>query len=241
MYCHGISTLALSEAFIMTQDKRLLPFLRNAVRYTIASQNPTTGGWRYHPGEEGDTSQFGWQLMALMSARTAGLDVPDRNIAAMHRWLDRVSSGSHNGLASYKPRQMPSHAMTAEALVCRLFLDGKKDHRAIDAAADFISREGIGNGQLNLYYCYYGTLGLYQMQDHRWLAWNRELKSKILPRQRTDGSLAGSWNPDTVWGRNGGRVYTTALATLCLETYYRFLPFYDLPQDRTARLNSLRR
>ena len=241
MYCHGISTLALSEAFIMTQDRRLLPFLKNAVRYTLRSQNLTTGGWRYRPGDQGDTSQFGWQLMSLMSAKTAGLDVPDHRIRLMHVWLDRVSSGQNNELAAYTPWRAPSKTMTAEALVCRLFLEGPKDHRAIDGAASYVAREGIGSGQLNLYYCYYGTLGLYQMQDERWSSWNRELKAKILPRQRTDGPLSGSWDPDTVWGRNGGRVYTTALATLCLETYYRYLPFYDLPQDRTARLNALRR
>lgn len=241
MYCHGIATLALSEAYIMTQDRQLLPYLQNAIRYTIACQNPNSGGWRYRPGEEGDTSQFGWQLMALTSARTAGLDVPNRTINGMHEWLRRVSSGRSHGLASYKPRQMPSRAMTAEALVCRLFLDGGRNRNAINEAANFVAREGIGNGQLNLYYCYYGTLGLYQMQDHRWVAWNRALKAKLLPLQRSDGALAGSWDTNTVWGRNGGRVYTTSLATLCLETYYRYLPFYDLPKDRTARINSLRR
>ena len=37
-------------------------------------------------------------------------------------------------------------------------------------------------------------------------------------------TLAGSWDPDTVWGGYGGRVYTTAMAALCLEVYYRYLP-----------------
>ena len=41
-----------------------------------------------------------------------------------------------------------------------------------------------------------------------------------------EGSLAGTWDTDTVWGGYGGRVYTTALATLCLEVYYRYLPMY---------------
>ncbi|MCA9182596.1 MAG: hypothetical protein KDA51_14130, partial [Planctomycetales bacterium] len=241
MYCHGIATLALSEAYVMTQDKRILPYLQRAIDYTVDCQHSVTGGWRYQKGQQGDTSQFGWQLMALMSARVAGVNVPQRTIDGMHGWLDRVSSGIHGGLACYKPGHLPSRAMTAEAMVCRLFLEGPKNHRAINEAADFVAREGIGSGQLNLYYCYYATLGLYQMQDERWLAWNQSLKRALLPRQRNNGSLAGSWDPDTVWGRNGGRVYSTALATLCLETYYRYLPFYDLPQDRTARLNALRR
>ena len=48
-------------------------------------------------------------------------------------------------------------------------------------------------------------------------------------RQRTDGHLAGSWDADTVWGGYGGRIYSTAMATLCLEVYYRYLPLTTNP------------
>ena len=41
-----------------------------------------------------------------------------------------------------------------------------------------------------------------------------------------EGPLAGSWDNSDLWGSYGGRVYTTALATLTLEVYYRFLPLY---------------
>jgi hypothetical protein len=42
--------------------------------------------------------------------------------------------------------------------------------------------------------------------------------------------MAGSWDPDdSRWGRYGGRIYTTALATLTLEVYYRYLRLYDEP------------
>ena len=42
--------------------------------------------------------------------------------------------------------------------------------------------------------------------------------------QVTDGRDAGSWNTNTVWGGYGGRVYTTAMAAMCLEVYYRYAP-----------------
>ena len=40
------------------------------------------------------------------------------------------------------------------------------------------------------------------------------------------GSQAGdgSWNSACIWGGYGGKVYTTALATMCLEVYYRYTP-----------------
>ena len=65
MYCHGMAALALSEAYAMTGDPRLARPVRRAVAYTVAAQNLASGGWRYKPNERGDTSQLGWQLMAV--------------------------------------------------------------------------------------------------------------------------------------------------------------------------------
>ena len=40
--------------------------------------------------------------------------------------------------------------------------------------------------------------------------------------------MAGSWDPDdSPYGTKGGRIYGTALATLTLEVYYRFLRLYE--------------
>ena len=69
MYCHGMATLALTEAYAMTGDPRLARPVNRAIAYTVATQIPSDGGWRYKypysPGERGDTSHLGWQLMAL--------------------------------------------------------------------------------------------------------------------------------------------------------------------------------
>jgi hypothetical protein len=239
MYSHGIATLALSEAYILTRDDQLRPTLEHAVRFTLAAQHPTTGGWRYQPGEDGDTSQFGWHVMALLSAQTAGVTIPQRSVDGMYEWLARVSSGYQGGLASYRPGKTATPSMTAEALVCRLLVDGGRDRRAVDEAARYISRTGMGTGQLNLYYTYYATMGLFHLQDDRWEKWNQSMKSRLLSSQRTTGPQAGSWDLNTVYGPKAGRVYTTAMATLCLETYYRYLPLFD--RMKTAGRESKKR
>ena len=228
MYCHGIATLALSEASIMTRDKRIRPHLEGAIHYTISSQHRTTGGWRYKPGDTGDTSQFGWQLMSLISARSAGIEIPIDTWRGANQFLEYVSLGQHGGLACYNPAQKrATHTMTAEALMCRIFLQGSRSQAAIEEGANYISQYGLGQAPTDLYYFYYATLALHQLQDYRWTAWNKAVSRKLVGTQRTDdGQLKGSWDPDTRWGRAGGRVYTTALATLCLESYYRYLPFY---------------
>ena len=226
MYCHGIATLSICEALAMTGDPRLTPYVQRAVGYTLSAQDPITGGWRYGPHEPGDTSQFGWQVLVLVSAELAGISVPEANRGGMLRFLESVSSGRHGGLAAYRPseRGNATRSMTAEALVCRQFLGLSQDQGALNEAADFILQSSPSAGRANLYYWYYATLGLSQMDDDRWRIWNESLRPRLLTTQRTDGHAMGSWDPNTLWGGHGGRVYSTALAALCLEVYYRYIP-----------------
>ena len=80
MYCHSMATFALAEAEAVTRDRRLEAAVTKAVNYSLAAQNTTTGGWRYRPGDIGDTSQLGWQIMALASARRAGINDSGSNV-----------------------------------------------------------------------------------------------------------------------------------------------------------------
>ena len=87
------------------------------------------------------------------------------------------------------------------------------------------------------YYWYYGTLAMYQLQGDHWKRWNDALTRQLLTAQSAAGDNAGSWDPKAPWGTYGGRVFSTALSTLCLEVYYRFLPLYQI-QKGTSDLNS---
>lgn len=227
MYCHGIAALALGEAYVMTGDHRLMPFLELAIQYTRNAQHSSLGGWRYQPGDVGDMSQFGWQVMALRSAELAGIEIPDQTRDGMLRFLQRARSGANGGLAAYRVGERPSRTMTAEALACRYFLRVPPARAGVDEATDLIHHELPGQGQVNLYYWYYATLALFHGRDPGWEQWNTALQNQLLGTQRRSGPLEGSWDPDTVWGGYGGRVYSTAMATLCLEVYYRYLPLFD--------------
>ncbi len=227
MYCHSMASFALGEAYAMTDDHRLRDPLRRAVNYIVAVQDPSGGGFRYQAGDPGDTSLCGWQWMALKSAKLAGVPVPKRSRDGIMRYLKSVASGKHWGLASYRPGEPASRPMTAEALVCWQFLGMPRTDPAGDEAGDYLLGELPGEGKENLYYWYYGTLATYQLQGTHWQRWNEAMKKTLVESQRKTGSLAGTWDPDTVWGAYGGRVYSTAMATLCLEVYYRFLPLYQ--------------
>jgi hypothetical protein len=236
MYCHGMAALAMSEAYAMTGDVRLLPSVRAAVAYTLAAQNMTTGGWRYKPQDVGDTSQLGWQLMVLKSAEIGGLRIPQVHRDAIARFLQSVTSGKAGGLASYRPGEQPSRTMTAEALACRQFLGVELKPDAAREASRFVLEEPPGTSPTNFYYWYYATLSLYQLQSDDWRTWNEALTGELVGQQRRTGQLSGSWDPDPIWGGYGGRVYSTALGTLCLEVYYRYLPLYVEAVSRDRRI-----
>ena len=223
MYCHGMALLAVSEAYALTGDPRILPFLERGLEFSIASQDPVGGGWRYQPGDPGDMSQFGWQVMALASAEKAGLVIPAATKKRMQKFLLSCCSGSEKGHAGYRPGSRPSVTMTAEALACRGGR-GMNDPAAARQATMFLGQELPGEGRTNVYYWYYGTLALHRLQGEDWSRWNRAMQASLIPLQRHEGDLEGSWDPVTVWGPYGGRAYTTAMAALCLEVYYRYLP-----------------
>ena len=233
LYCHGMATLALAECAALTGDAALLPPLDRAVRHTHAMQHPATGGWRYAAGDRGDTSQLGWQVMALESATQAGVGGLEPARALARGFLAGVSSGAAGGLASYRPGERPSAAMTAEALVCRLFLGMPADHPAAAEALAAIGRSPPDASRPNAYTWYYATLASFHAGGPQWEEWNRRLQAALVPLQRRDGGpLNGSWDPDPVWGGYGGRVYSTALSALTLEVYYRHLPMHE----RAARV-----
>jgi hypothetical protein len=146
-------------------------------------------------------------------------------------WLDKVAGGKARGLAKYQPHEDVTPTMTAEAWVCRQFLGVGGPGPASTEAAGFLLAHSPGRDPYNLYYWYYGTLAMYQHGGDAWERWNAEVRDRIVRRQRDAGHQAGSWDPDdSLYGSKGGRIYCTALATLSLEVYYRFLRLYDDPK-----------
>lgn len=222
MYSHAMASYALCEAYALTRADWLAEPARRAVSYTLRCQDPNGGGWRYYAHEAGDTSVLGWQLMTLNSARFAGIEWPVGTRERIERFLSSVRGGRSSGLTSYRPNQAPSRSMTAEGWYCRQMLGLELSPEAKDEAAAALMGDMPGRGPQDLYYWYYATLALERHGGATWERWNESLKAELLRTQRTDAQFGGTWDPNGRWGGHGGRVYSTAMATLCLEVYYRF-------------------
>ena len=238
MYCHAIATFALAEAYAIDNSAEWLREpVEQAVRYTLSAQQED-GGWRYGrhlpaQDEDGDMSIFGWQLMSLKSAELAGIPIPTEVRDKMIQFLINRGRGRSGGLASYGIQTQESQdritpPMTAEALFCKQMLGMARTNSASLEAVEYLRQYPPRRTQANFYYWYYGTLAMFQYGEEPWEEWNETLRELLVFDQRTSGPLAGSWDPNGLWGGYGGRVYSTAVATLCLEVYYRYHPLYRM-------------
>lgn len=221
MYGHGVATLALAEALGMTRDQALVRYVRDAVRFIETAQDMHGGGWRYLPGQPGDTTVTAWQLAAVKSAGLAGIPVPSPTIDGVCRFLDRVQVRRGEAYGYQSPQSRP--CTSAIGLLCRLYTAWPEE-QAIDRGLAALAKAGPAPDAV--YLNFYLSQALLQRDHPAWPKWNSRNRDQLVARQGMVGHEAGSWffaDPETA---PGGRVAHTALAVLTLEVYYRLLPIY---------------
>lgn len=243
-YAHSQATIAVCEAYALTADPELEGSAERAVRFLLRSQHPTIGGWRYQPQNAetmGDLSVTGWALMALHTARMAGMDVADEPFQRAARFLDAVQLQG-GALYCYQPGAPPSVAMTAEGLLSRMFLGWPRSHPALREGLQYLQLPEHAPrwdaGRRNVYEWYYVGNVLHNVGGTYWQDWYRSVQQLIVDHQLNIGGIKpgrdirGSWHPMTPPGaaeeysHNAGRLYLTAMCTLILELPFRHRPLY---------------
>lgn len=228
MYGHGVATLALAEAFGMTSDPMLAPYVRDAIRFIETSQDLHGGGWRYLPGQAGDTTVTAWQIAALKSAAIAGVAVPSPTIDAACRFLDRVQVRNGEGYGYLSPQDRS--CTSAVGLLCRIYT-AWPDGATLDRGLARLARSGPPPEAV--YQNFYLAQALLLRNHGTWRRWNVLNRDHLVARQARVGHESGSWTFVDADTAPGGRLGHTALAVLTLEVYYRVLPIY---RDEAARL-----
>lgn len=235
MYVHGQAAIVLCEAYAMTKDPKLAIPVKKAIQFIVEAQH-SQGGWRYRPGDPGDTSVLGWQLMALQSARMAGLEVPNRSLQLADNYLDGVSV-SRGARFKYQERER-SHSpnMSAEGLLCRLYLGAEPDSAPIKNGLRYLLRDHPPSyDYIDFYYWYYATQAFHHVGGEPWQEWNESMRDVLVRLQVNQGKHAGSWNVQGYLAEQGGRLYVTSLATCTLEVYYRHLPLFESSSENTSK------
>ncbi len=241
MYSHAIATMALCEAYGMTEDPALKKPAQTAVDFLVGAQNKGKG-WRYAAKSgDNDTSVTSWCVAALRAAELADLSFPRKAYEGALAWYDEVT-GEEYWIAGYthkgtgkvfvpgRNEKFEHHAtMTAAAMAGRIVINRNRKELAL-GAGDVLLNDLPDSRELksDAYYWFWGTMAIYQVSGPDgpgWKRWNEPLKNAIVPTQFTgkDGCKNGSWDPAADrWGFEGGRVALTALNALTLETYYRY-------------------
>jgi len=227
-YHHGIATYAICEAYGMTRIPELHEVMDKAVDVIVQGQQKPGGGWNYNyeKGARRDTSVSAWQIQALKAAVIAGCTVPGLKEALELAVKDlKGVQDPANGRFGYDHRGGGSWAMTGAGVLCLQMLGNGKDTETLlglKTLQEYKPKWEEG-GDWALYGMYYITQAKFQESDASFKAWNLIFAPMYCKNQNQDGS----WSAMKKSNEEGqGSIYTTTLAALTLEVYFRFLPTY---------------
>ncbi len=249
MYSHGIATLALTEAYGMTQDPALKGPAQKAIDYLAKTQHSTKGGWRYFASvkkQSTDTSVSGWMMMAIQSAQLADLQVDEGMKQRLTQWLDIAADPNNQSTFRYNPYAVnsqgvsrvrglkPSPSMTSVGLLMRIYSGWDRNDPRLLEGTNYLLMQQLPNMTTrktrDTYYWYYATQVLKHVGGEQWNQWNSTLRPMLINTQERKGDQAGSWHPyepvPDRWGTYGGRLYVTTMNLLSLEVRHRLLPLY---------------
>ena len=239
MYSHGLAAMTLCEAHGLTGDEALGRAAQAAIDFIQKAQNQRTGGWRYRPGDEGDTSVLGWQLQALQSGRLAGLKVKPEALEDAGKWIKSVAAGAQGGMSMYTPGAAPTPTMTAVGLLSRQILGAKPEDPALVEGRAYLLANRHDRAGRNGYYWYYAAQVLHRVGGADAETWSRNACQTLITSQCQEGCAAGSWDPQKptadTWGRHGGRLMITSLSVLTLQVETGKLLLFDRDAKPSGR------
>jgi hypothetical protein len=228
MYGHGFATLFLGEVYGMTQgggetrlSTRTHEALVKAVTLIERSQN-NEGGWRYNPVPfDADVSVTICQIMALRSARNAGIEVPKETIDRAVEYVRQCQN--NDGGFRYQLSNGFSAFPRSAAGVASLYYAGIYKDDALDKGVKYLMESGLPGKDQNaaahyFYGHYYAVQSMYLAGGDSWATWWPHIRSELLARQ----TKTGSWEDPSV-----GPAYGTAMALIVLQMPKRILPIFQ--------------
>jgi hypothetical protein len=228
MYGHGFATLFLGEIYGMTQgggettlSTRVHEALVKACTLIERSQN-NEGGWRYNPVPyDADVSVTICQIMALRSARNAGIEVPKETIDKAVEYV-RLCQNPDGGFR-YQATAGFSLWPRSAAGVATFYYAGIYQDDAIERGLSYIvdnALPGVAAQQQPHYWYghYYAVQTMYLAGGRHWERWWPAIRTELIARQQNDGS----WSDPAV-----GPAYGTAMALIILQMPKRFLPIFQ--------------
>ena len=203
----------------MTGDRRVREALIKAVNLIVSTQNPE-GGWRYHPRPvDADISVTICQVMALRSARNAGINVPKETIERAITYVRQCQNTSDGGFR-YMLHSGGSAFPRSAAGVASLYYAGVYEDEALTKGLAYLLEQRRGaTGRFSHYFYghYYAVQAMFLAGGQYWERWYPQIRHELLEQQ----TPAGGWSSDH------GDVYATSMALLILQIPNRLLPIFQ--------------
>lgn len=226
MYSHGFGTMFLAEVHGLIDDKELAGRVRatltRAVNLILLAQN-NEGGWRYRPVKEAaDVSVTICQIMALRSARNAGLAVPKQAADKCAEYV-RACQTPEGGFNYFRHGGGVAFPRSAAGL-CALYSAGQYQGKEIDRAISYLKRfkprPGSTREQFDVHFYYghyYAAQAFWTAGEPHWSDWFPAIRDALVERRqlRSDGAWVDV---------NYGQDYATALACIILQIPNNYLP-----------------
>ena len=222
LYGHGFATLYLGQLY--GEDKRgdVRDALKRAVALIIRLQNHE-GAWRYSsiPGDE-DVSITTCQMMALLSARQAGIAVPRAAITRGVDFLKRCQNA--DGGFRYRLIDPPESLFPrSAAAVATLHAAGLHDDDSVLRGRKYLESSAtpivspVHEAEYYYYGRFYATHAAWQAGAISWDRWYPVMRNELLARQ----APKGNWQDPNV-----GAEYATAVALIILQFPYGRVPIF---------------
>ncbi|MCI0343483.1 MAG: FHA domain-containing protein [Planctomycetales bacterium] len=234
IYNHLLATAAAVEAAGLTGRPQARELARRALRAAEALRGGG-GGWRYRKEKaDADTAVTSWAGTALAIASRTGLEASPEALGGAVDWIRRTADPSSGRIGYVLPgdagarlpdlvdRFPPAGAMTAAGALTLLLAGVSSEEPVVAGALGEVGKNLPDARVPDLYAWMWGSAAAFQAGGNEWRDYWNALRKALIPRQKTDGPSAGSFDPDDPWGRTGGRVYATAAAALALEAPYRY-------------------
>lgn len=217
MYGHGFATLFLGEVYGMTNDPRVRDALIRSVRLIVNAQN-SEGGWRYTPMPmDADVSVTICQIMALRSAKEAGIGVPKETIDKAIAYVKRCQNMQDGGF-NYQATGGGSAFPRSAAGVASLYYAGVYEGDSVKLGLEYLKRSRGDNSYGHFQYGhYYASQAMFLAGGKYWREWYPKIRADFIAKQNTDGS----------WEGDAGREYGTAMSILAVIVPNRYLPIFQ--------------
>lgn len=228
-YEHAIATYALCESYLFSRSfgyhvPNLEKVVQGAVQWIIDSQNSVgSWGYQYQGGSRYDTSITAWHLQALKAAKATGLKFPKLQETVTKGLKSLIDAQMTSGGFGYDPKRKDEGnlPLTGAGVLCLQQHNGQRDFDARKGIAHIAKNSRFDfKKNANLYEHYYVSQAAMNEGGAFWKSYNRMFRDQLVTNQKEDGS----WPNPPGNKHAAGTVYNTALATLMLEVYYRYLP-----------------